>query len=152
MWQGSKFIHYILHEMSFNYHVKFTCGALLKNIMSLRVRLFVINANVPIDCNRHTRVLNAHKLASGSECQREMRSLGRQPVISEVQFSESGRDLFYKWLIKTMRDEVSPRDWQFRVYMLCICNFKAFCISLHTVRRACVFMELWFYIQVSFEQ
>ena len=65
-------------------------------MMSLRVRLFVINANVPIDWNRHSRVRNAQMLASGSECQREMISLGRQPVISEVQFSESGRDLFYK--------------------------------------------------------
>ena len=81
--------------MSFNYHLKFTCGALLKNMMSLRVRLFVINANVPIDCNRHTRVRNAQMLASGSECQLEMRSLGRQPVISEVQFSESARDASY---------------------------------------------------------
>ena len=64
-------------------------------ILCLCVRLFVINANVPIDCNRHTRVQNAQMLASGSECQREMRSLARQPVISEVQFSESARDASY---------------------------------------------------------
>ena len=88
-------------------------------ILCLCVRLFVINTNVPNDWNRHSRVRNAQMLASGSECQREMRSLGRQPVISEVQFSESGGDLFYKWLIKTMRDEVSPRDWHF-VFIYCV--------------------------------
>ena len=85
----------MLHQMSFNYHLKYTCGALLKNMMSLRVRLFVINTNVPIDWNHHTRVRNAQMLASGSECHREMRSLARQPVISEVQFSESARDASY---------------------------------------------------------
>ena len=85
----------MLHQMSFNYHLKFTCGALLKNIMSLRVRLFVINTNVPNDWNRHSRVRNAQMLASGSECQQEMRSLARQPVISEAQFSESARDASY---------------------------------------------------------
>ena len=63
--------------------------------MSLRVRLFVINANVPIDWNHHTRVLNAQMLASGSESQREMRSLARQPVISDAQFSELARDASY---------------------------------------------------------
>ena len=62
--------------------------------MSLRVRLFVINANVPIDWNRNTRVQNA-QVASGSECQREMRSLARQPVISDGQFSKSGRGETY---------------------------------------------------------
>ena len=63
--------------------------------MSLRVRLFVINTNVPIDWNRHTRVRNAQMLASGSECQQEMRSLARQTVISDAQFSGSARDASY---------------------------------------------------------
>ena len=63
--------------------------------MSLRVRLFVINMNVPIDWNRHTGVRNTQMLASGSECQREMRSLARQPVIFDAQFSGSGRDASY---------------------------------------------------------
>ena len=63
--------------------------------MSLRVRLFVINMNVPIDWNRNTRVQNAQMLASGSEYHREMRSLARQPVISDAQFSESARDASY---------------------------------------------------------